>query len=56
MLMGVGGAGKTTVGDRVAAALGLPSQDGDALHPAENPSGCGPACRRRRALIFRDVA
>lgn len=34
--MGVSGSGKTTVGERLAAALGLRFVDGDSLHPAAN--------------------
>lgn len=34
--MGVSGSGKTTIGERLAAALGLRFVDGDALHPAAN--------------------
>jgi gluconokinase len=35
VLMGVSGAGKTTVGARLAAALGWPFHDGDDLHGAQ---------------------
>ena len=34
--MGVSGSGKTTAGEALAAALGVPFEDGDALHPAAN--------------------
>jgi gluconokinase len=34
--MGVAGAGKSTVGARLAAALGWPFLDADALHPSPN--------------------
>lgn len=34
--MGVTGCGKSTVGARLAAALGVPFADGDDFHPAEN--------------------
>ncbi|MCU1416314.1 MAG: gluconokinase [Schumannella sp.] len=34
--MGVSGSGKTTVGELLAAALGLRFADADALHPAAN--------------------
>lgn len=34
--MGVAGAGKTLVGSLLAAALGVPFLEGDALHPAAN--------------------
>jgi carbohydrate kinase (thermoresistant glucokinase family) len=34
--MGVCGSGKTTIGQGVAAALGWPFQDADALHPRAN--------------------
>jgi gluconokinase len=36
VLMGVAGSGKTTVGSRVAAVLGLPFFEGDLFHPAAN--------------------
>ncbi len=36
LLMGVSGAGKTTVGARLAAALGAAFHEGDAFHPPEN--------------------
>jgi carbohydrate kinase (thermoresistant glucokinase family) len=36
LLMGVAGCGKTTVGHRLAAALGVPFVDADDLHPALN--------------------
>ena len=36
VVMGVSGAGKTTVGMALAARLGWDFQDGDALHPDEN--------------------
>ncbi len=36
VVMGVSGCGKSTVGQLLAAALGLPYLEGDALHPAEN--------------------
>ncbi len=36
VVMGVAGAGKTTVGRLLAQALGCPFLDGDALHPAAN--------------------
>lgn len=36
VVMGVSGCGKTTVARAVAARLGWPLQEGDALHPAEN--------------------
>ncbi len=35
-VMGVSGSGKTTVGERLATALGLAYADGDDLHPAAN--------------------
>lgn len=34
--MGVSGSGKSTVGDALAAKLGIPFLDGDSLHPASN--------------------
>lgn len=36
VVMGVAGAGKSTVGQALAAHLGLPYADGDDLHPAAN--------------------
>lgn len=36
VVMGVSGAGKTTIGRRVAAVLGWPFQDADGLHPQAN--------------------
>ena len=36
VLMGVSGAGKTTVAEDLAARLGWPFEEGDALHPAAN--------------------
>lgn len=36
VVMGSAGAGKTTVGERLAAALGWEFLEGDALHPAHN--------------------
>jgi carbohydrate kinase (thermoresistant glucokinase family) len=36
LVMGVTGAGKTTVGERLALRLGLPFYDADDFHPAEN--------------------
>lgn len=36
VVMGVAGAGKSAVGEALAAALGVPFVDGDALHPAAN--------------------
>jgi gluconokinase len=36
VLMGVSGAGKTAVGERLAQRLGWPFVDGDDLHPASN--------------------
>jgi gluconokinase len=36
LLMGVSGSGKTTVGTRLADALGWTFADGDDFHPAEN--------------------
>ena len=36
IVMGVSGSGKTTIAQRVAAELGWPYQEGDALHPAAN--------------------
>lgn len=36
VLMGVSGAGKSTIGEMLGARLGLPYMDGDDLHPQEN--------------------
>jgi carbohydrate kinase (thermoresistant glucokinase family) len=36
VVMGVSGSGKTTVGQLLAARLGLPFEDADSLHPAAN--------------------
>jgi gluconokinase len=36
VVMGVSGSGKTTVGERLAAALGLRFVDADDMHPAAN--------------------
>ena len=36
VVMGVSGCGKSTIGQALAAALGLSYLEGDALHPAEN--------------------
>ncbi|HET7617285.1 MAG TPA: gluconokinase [Vicinamibacterales bacterium] len=36
VVMGVAGSGKTTVGEKLADALGAAFLDADALHPAEN--------------------
>ena len=36
VVMGVSGSGKSTVGELVAARLGVPFVDGDALHPPAN--------------------
>jgi gluconokinase len=36
VVMGVAGSGKSTIGALIAARLGLPFVDGDALHPAAN--------------------
>jgi gluconokinase len=36
VIMGVSGCGKSSVGEGLSAALGIPYRDGDDLHPAEN--------------------
>ncbi|HEY0586494.1 MAG TPA: gluconokinase [Pseudoduganella sp.] len=36
VVMGVSGAGKSEIGARLAAALGVPFLEGDGCHPAEN--------------------
>jgi gluconokinase len=62
VLMGVSGAGKSTVGARLADLLGWPFHDGDALHSAEararmhrgqalNDADRAPWLARLRALI-----
>jgi gluconokinase len=45
ILMGVSGAGKTTIGKRLAADLGWPFYDGDDFHPSVNidKMACGMA-------------
>lgn len=49
VLMGIAGAGKTTVGARLAGALGWPFVDGDALHPPRNID------KMRRGLPLTDA-
>lgn len=36
LLMGVSGAGKTLIGQKLSAKLGIPFYDGDNFHPAKN--------------------
>ena len=36
VIMGVSGCGKTSVGQELAAGLGVPFYDADAFHPSEN--------------------
>ena len=36
LLMGVSGSGKTTIGEKLAAALGWSFRDADSFHPAKN--------------------
>lgn len=36
VIMGVAGSGKTSVGEALAARIGIPYRDGDAFHPAAN--------------------
>ncbi|MBV9881263.1 MAG: gluconokinase [Gemmatirosa sp.] len=48
VLMGVAGAGKTTVGQRLAASLGWSFADADAFHPPENVE------RMRRGAALTD--
>jgi gluconokinase len=36
VVMGVSGSGKSTIGERLAARLGWPYEDGDKFHPATN--------------------
>ncbi|GAA3061048.1 gluconokinase [Rhizobium viscosum] len=36
IVMGVSGSGKSSIGEKIAAGLGLPFVEGDALHPAAN--------------------
>ncbi|HEX6965102.1 MAG TPA: gluconokinase, GntK/IdnK-type [Gemmatimonadaceae bacterium] len=52
VLMGVSGAGKTTVGQLLAAELGWPFYDADDFHPASNIQ----AMRAGRALTDADRA
>jgi gluconokinase len=49
IVMGVSGAGKTTVGEALAAALGWEFHDGDDLHPAGNKR------KMRRGLALDDA-
>lgn len=44
IVMGVAGAGKTTVGQALAAALDWPFYDGDDFHPRPTWPKWGPAC------------
>lgn len=48
VVMGPAGAGKTTVGERLAAALGWEFLEGDALHPRENID------KMRRGIALND--
>ncbi|MFN2432571.1 MAG: gluconokinase [Gemmatimonadota bacterium] len=50
VVMGVSGAGKTTVGVRLARELGWPFYEGDEFHPAENVD----KMTRRQALTDDD--
>jgi carbohydrate kinase (thermoresistant glucokinase family) len=52
VVMGVAGAGKTTVGQELARRLGWRFQEGDALHPPENVA----KMRRGEPLDDRDRA
>jgi gluconokinase len=52
VVMGVAGAGKTTIGTLLAERLGYPYLEGDALHPPANIE----AMRRGRALSDADRA
>ncbi len=36
VVMGVSGSGKSSIGEKIAAGLGLPFVEGDILHPASN--------------------
>lgn len=36
IVMGVSGSGKSSIGEKIAAGLGLPFVEGDELHPASN--------------------
>ncbi len=67
LLMGVAGSGKSTVGSRLADALGWDFHDGDRYHPAENIAKMSagiplddadrlPWLQRLRALIDAGVA
>ncbi|MFF2840614.1 gluconokinase [Paenarthrobacter sp. NPDC057981] len=41
VVMGVSGCGKSTIGSLLGERLGMPFQDGDALHPAANKAKMG---------------
>lgn len=49
VVMGVSGCGKSAVGERIAAALGLPLVEGDEFHPASN------IAKMRRGLPLDDA-
>jgi gluconokinase len=49
VVMGVSGCGKSAVGGRIAAALGLPLVEGDEFHPASNID------KMRRGLPLEDA-
>jgi len=42
IIMGVSGCGKSSVGEGLAARLGIPYRDGDDLHPPANVKRCAP--------------
>lgn len=48
VIMGVSGCGKSSVGEGLAARLGIPYRDGDDLHPPENVE------RMRRGIPLTD--
>lgn len=59
LVMGVAGAGKTTVGRKLAEALGFAFADADAFHPAANKEKMGrgvPLDEADRAPWLRDLA
>jgi carbohydrate kinase (thermoresistant glucokinase family) len=59
VVMGVTGVGKTTVGQLVAAQLGLPFYDADDFHPEENRRKMGagtPLSERDRKPWLRELA
>lgn len=59
VVMGVSGCGKTTIGRSLAEQLGMPFQEGDALHPAANVAkmaGGTPLTNEDRAPWLASIA